>query len=305
MKSNSSDFYKASMMLLIIFLLPSKLLSQEIEPRAYANLPVGSNFGVLNYSFTSGNIISDPVSPVKSLEIDANNLTAGYVRTFDLFGKLSRIQILQTFTFLSGTAKLAGKDTSGSRTGFADTRIRFGINLLGSPALSPKEFVSYKDGTTFGASLVVTIPTGQYFEERLINLGTNRWGIKPEIGISQRFSNFYGELYSGIWFFTKNNEYLTDKTLSVEPVFNFQGQVNYIFKKNIWLGFNTAFSTGGETKVDGVSSDTQQDNWRFGGVFAMPLSRNFAMKIQYHTGAVVRRGSDFDFYGLTLQYFWI
>ncbi|MBK6876903.1 MAG: hypothetical protein IPG99_10770 [Ignavibacteria bacterium] len=28
-------------------------------------------------------------------------------------------------------------------------------------------------------------------------------------------------------------------------------------------------------------------------------------KLQYHTDAVVKRGSDFDFYGISLQYFWI
>jgi hypothetical protein len=291
-----------------LFVLTVSVISfaQEIEPRAYSNLPVNANFAGLNYNFTTGNIISDPSAPIKELEVNTNNIVAAYVRTFSVFGRLSRIQLLQPFSFLAGTAKLRGKDTSGTRTGLADLRVRFGINLFGSPALGFEEFRKFKDGTIFGASLVVSVPVGQYYPERLINLGTNRWGFKPEIGLSHRFRNFYGEIYTGIWFYTSNNEYLKTNKLTVEPLFNIQAQINYVFNNNImWAGLNAAYSNGGDAKLNGVSTNTKQDNWRFGGVFSSALSKHLSVKLQYHTGAVIRRGSDFDFYGISFQYFWM
>lgn len=286
------------------FHFSSQAFSQEIDPRAYSNLPVNSNFGVLNYTFTTGNIVSDPAAPIKELELDANSVALGYVRTFGIGGNLARIQIVAPYTFLAGTAKLQGRDTSGTRSGLSDARIRFGYNFIGSPALSLKDFPKFRDETIVGASLVVSVPIGQYYSERLINLGTNRWGFKPEIGFSKRFGELYGEIYTGVWFFTDNNEYIVNKTLETSPLFNIQMQINYIFPNKMWAGVDAGYSNGGNTKVNGVSNDAKQDNWRLGGVFSTPLSRSLAAKIQFHTGAAVRRGSDFDFYSLGLTYFW-
>jgi hypothetical protein len=166
------------------------------------------------------------------------------------------------------------------------------------------EYVKRREGTVVGASLVISAPTGQYFEDKLINLGTNRWGFKPEIGISQRFRDFYGEIYAGVWFFTANNEYVKTNKLETDPLFNIQGQINYVFKNIAWAGINAAYSNGGNTGINGVSNNTKQDNWRMGAVVSSALSENLAVKLQYHTGAVIRRGSDFDFYGISFQYFW-
>lgn len=297
---------RASVCLLYCILISnSDSFTQEIEPRAYSNLPVNSNFAVLNYNFTNGNIISDPAAPIKELELSANNIILGYVRTFSLFGNLARIQVTVPYTFLSGTARLAGKDTAGSRAGMSDSRIRFGYNFIGSPALSFEDFIKRKESTILGASFVISLPTGQYFEERLINLGTNRWGFKPEIGISRKFGRFYAEIYTGVWFYTSNNEYLVNKEFSTDPLFTVQSHLNYLFPNTMWLGLSAGFASGGEGSVNGVSTDTKQDNWRIGGVFSTPLSRHLSLKLQYHTGAVVRRGSDFDLYSATLQYFWL
>lgn len=292
-------------LLYCILIYNSDSFTQEIEPRAYSNLPVNSNFAVLNYNFTNGNIISDPAAPIKELELSANNIILGYVRTFSLFGNLARIQVTVPYTFLSGTARLAGKDTAGSRAGMSDSRIRFGYNFIGSPALSFEDFIKRKESTILGASFVISLPTGQYFEERLINLGTNRWGFKPEIGISRKFGRFYAEIYTGVWFYTSNNEYLVNKEFSTDPLFTVQSHLNYLFPNTMWLGLSAGFASGGEGSVNGVSTDTKQDNWRIGGVFSTPLSRHLSLKLQYHTGAVVRRGSDFDLYSATLQYFWL
>jgi len=297
-------FCIASLLILLLH-TSTKSFAQEIEPRAYSNLPTGSNFIVLNYNYTTGNIISDATSPIKDLDVNSNTIVSAYMRTFPLFGKLARVQVSLPFSFLSGSAKLAGRDTSATRTGLADMRVRFGINLFGSPALDIQNYLKHKDGTIFGASFVVQVPIGQYYEEKLINLGTNRWGFKPEIGLSHRIENFYGELYTGVWFFTSNNEFLKTNTQSTDPLFNIQGQVNYVFNNAMWAGVNVAYSNGGDVKVNDVSTNAEQDNWRFGGVFSTALSKNIAVKLQYHTGAVVRRGSDFDFYSLSLQYFWL
>lgn len=288
----------------VIFVLFDDSIAQELEPRAYSNLPVNANFAGLNYTFTTGNIITDPTSPLKNLEVNTNNIISGYTRSFSLFGRLGRIQVLLPYTFLSGTAKFNGVDTSGTRSGLSDARFRIGINILGSPAMTLKEFVKYKEEFVFGASIVVSVPTGQYFPEKLINLGTNRWGIKPELGISRKFDHLYVELFTGFWFFTSNNEYFGSKKLKIGPIFAVQTHLNYVFDNKMWVGINGAYSYGGQAEIDGVKSGEKQDNYRIGLTYSTPLSSHFSVKLQYHTGAIVTGGSDFDFYGTTLQYSW-
>ena len=189
--------------LIVVYLISAKnLLAQEMEPRNYASVPVGLNIGVMSYSYSDGNIVADATSPIESLELTTHSINLGYLRTFGLFGKLARVQYSIPYIFMGGTAKINGKDTSGTRSGLADSRLKFGINIFGSPALAPKDFQRFNEETVFGASVVLSIPTGQYYDDKMINIGSHRWGIKPELGVSVKRGPFYLEFYSGVWFFT-------------------------------------------------------------------------------------------------------
>ena len=61
-----------------------------------------------------------------------------------------------------------------------------------------QEFASYEQDTTLGLSLVVVSPGGQYDASRLVNLGSNRWAFKPELGLSKRIGRWYIDLYGGV-----------------------------------------------------------------------------------------------------------
>jgi len=79
------------------------------------------------------------------------------------------------------TALLAGEEAGLSRTGLADPRIRFNVNFLGAPALDAGEFAHYRQKTIAGATLEVTAPLGEYDETKRVNLGANRWTLRPEV----------------------------------------------------------------------------------------------------------------------------
>src|SRR3954454_12609180 len=97
--------------------------AQDLEPRAYANIPKGTNVIALVYAHSSGDVLTDPSLPIKDFKIKANSIGAGYVHTFALAKRLARIQVVAPFSLLSGKAKFNGMDTSGVRNGFGDARI--------------------------------------------------------------------------------------------------------------------------------------------------------------------------------------
>ena len=86
--------------------------------------------------------------------------------------------------------------------------MRLMINLIGAPALSPKEFAAYKPRTVVGASVIVIAPTGQYDPRRLVTLSSNRWAFKPEVGVSKPVGRWTVEVAGGAWLFTANNNFL-------------------------------------------------------------------------------------------------
>ena len=62
--------------------------------------------------------------------------------------------------------------------------------LLGAPALTAAEFKDYRQDLILGASLRIIAPLGQYDGDKLVNIGTNRWSFKPEIGCSKAFGRW-------------------------------------------------------------------------------------------------------------------
>jgi hypothetical protein len=289
----------------ILIFLAGSLCAQEMEPRAYSNAPVGMNFLAASYGWSQGNIVTDATLPIEDFHVTAHTIALGYVRTLGLFGKEAKIQALAPFAWLAGNVKLAGRDTSGTRTGLTDARLKFTVNLFGGPALAPGEFRGYQQKTIIGASLVISIPIGQYDASKRVNLGANRWGVKPELGISHRFGKWYAELYSGIWLISDNNQFLETSTLSQEPIIGTQGHVSYVFRPGLWLAVNGVYVDGGETSVNGVARHDFQRNWRFGATCSLPLSRQHSLKFVFNTGVATRVGGDFDSFTVVYQHSWL
>jgi hypothetical protein len=293
---------KTSLLVLFFLFICNWSIAQDLEPRAYANIPKGVNIIVATYGYMKGDVVTEPALPIEDFIISSNNLGVGYMRSFGLGGKLARIQVAIPYTFMDGEAKVGGQRITGNRTGFGDMRLRIGVNLLGSPALGVKEFSQYQQKTIFGASLVVSVPTGIYYPDKRINIGTNRWGFKPEVGISKRFEHVYAELYSGVWFYTNNDKFLGDGDLKQDPVLSFQGHASYFFKNQMWVAVNLNWFSGGRTFVDEAPAGSIINSSRIGGTFSMPLTKMQSIKLQFNTGIFKNIGLNYDSVTLGYQY---
>jgi hypothetical protein len=303
MKSFSFLFkIRKVLFLILISLFYVPVFSQDLEPRVYANVPKGINILAVGYGFNQGNVLSDPSLPIKDFTINTQSLAVNYIHSFSLSNKLARVQVSLPMADMHGRLVMNGEEVTGSRTGFADMRIRFGVNLTGSPALDRKNFRQYQQKAIFGVSLVTSVPTGRYYSDKQINIGSNRWAFKPEIGISKRFEHVYAEAYLGTWFYTNNSDYMTNKVLKQKPTVSLQAHASYYFKNQMWLGFNTNWYKVGATTIDGVLSGNTLDDWRIGGTFSVPISKTQSLRLQYHTGLLANLGLNYDSITLAYQY---
>ena len=121
-----------------------------------------------------------------------------------------------------------------------------------------------------GVSLLVQAPTGSMTSRLLLNIGTNRWAIKPEVGYSERHGKWLTDVYGSVWFFTKNPEFFSHnrfvpgtQSKTQEPIEVVEGHLSYDFKPRLWVSLDGNFWYGGRSSINGVENRaTLQKNSR-------------------------------------------
>jgi len=278
--------------------------AQDLEPRLYANAPIGLNFAIVGYGYTEGGVVVDPSIPLDNAKIEVHGAVLAYAHSFAAWGRSAKFDAIASYASLSGEADFAGQRQTRDVSGWADPRLRFSINLYGAPAMSLREIGAYRQDLIVGASLTVSPPLGQYDEERLINIGTHRWVIKPEFGLSKAVGPWVLELIGAAQLYEDNDEFLTDQTREQEPVYSVQGGGIRVFSSGAWLALFATYYTGGRTTVDGVRGRDLKENSRVGVTYTIPVNRSNSLKLYANTGVSTRTGSDFDSVGLAWQYRW-
>ncbi|MGE5894705.1 MAG: transporter [bacterium] len=276
----------------------------EIEPRAYVNTPVGINFLLAGYSYSEGGLSTAASSPLKDANLTIHTGILAYARALDVWGKSGKFDVILPYSYLSGSAMVEGQVQERDVSGLNDPRFRFSVNFYGAPALSLKEFADYQQDLVIGASIQVSAPLGRYDRDRLVNLGNNRWSVKPDIGVSKAWGAFTLELSTGVTFFSKNDDYFGGKTLEEDPVYSVQAHASYSFGGGVWAAVSGTYDYGGRTTVDGVRSDDNQSNFREGATLALPVDRNNSIKLFASNGVHTASGMDFDLVGIIWQYRW-
>lgn len=281
----------------------------DFEPRRWAHLPMGTNFAGVGYAYTEADILFDPASRLENVEMKLHTVAGKYIRTFELFDKSARIDIRQDYQKGDWTGLVDGVPTSTSRNGLSDTLARFAINLHGAPPLSGKEFGAYRSKvgveTIVGMGLVMHFPTGDYKKDKLINLGKNRFTIRPQLGVSHIRGKWTTELTADTVFFTKNDEFFNGNTLEQDTLFIIRGNLIHTFRPGFWVSAGIGYDYGGENSVNGIDSDNtmQEIGWAFS--LSYPINRRAGISVKYiGTRTQESTGLDTDTLAATVSFAW-
>jgi Putative MetA-pathway of phenol degradation len=266
--------------------------------------PVDLNIVSVPYVYQTGSVITDPSLPVQNVDAKVNVVTAFYERTFAFLGREAGAAIVLPYVWAKATGEVFEETRSITRSGQGDMGLRLASNILGGPALTKEEFARSPQKTTLGASLVVSMPTGQYDGTKLVNIGTHRWAFKPELGFSQPAGPWRFDFYAGAWFFTPNDDFFGGNRRTQDSMVALQGHVIYTFPPGLWLALDGTWYSGGQTTVNGELKADRQDNARIGATIAVPIGRAQSLKAAWSRGATVRFGQNFTTVGVTYQYLW-
>jgi len=283
--------------------------AQQMEPRSYSNAPIGLNFVIAAYQYSWGDVLVDPSLPITNANAKVNSVALGYSRFLDFWGESGTIAVVLPYARLSANGDVEGQSQSVDRSGFGDVAMRLAINLYGAPALSAQEFRDYHQDTIVGVSLLVTAPTGQYYPTKLVNIGTNRWSFKPEVGVSKALGSWILEGAFGVTFYTDNDEFAGsnfqgNSVRSQDPLYALQAHATYNFNPRLWGALDWTYYAGGRTSVNGTPNQDFQSNARWGATLAQSLDAHNSIKLYLNAGVYARTGTDFTTVGVAWQYRW-
>ena len=192
----------------------------------------------MGYGHSAGGATTDASVPLEDADLSIDTTVLAYVRSLDLWGRSAKIDVIAPYSWLDGSARVDGVPRQRKVDGFDDPSLRLAVNLLGAPALTLREFAAYEQDFVVGASLKVTAPLGQYDADQVVNLGTHRWSIKPEIGMSKRWGNWSLDLAGAVALYTDNNDYFNGRTVEQEPLYSLQTHLIRTFGRGSWIALD-------------------------------------------------------------------
>ena len=275
-----------------------------MEARAYSRSPVGLNLVLFTYSYQTGDVLFDPALPLTDVSVNINGAVVGYGRTFNLAGRQATASAALPYAWGTVRGTVFEQQQEVTRSGLGDLRFRIAANIIGSPSLTPAEFATHKPTTVVGASLSFVAPTGQYDPRRLVNLGSNRWAFKPELGLSHPIGDWTLELIGGVWLFTDNDNFFGGSLREQKPLASFQGHVVYTIRPRMWVSADGTYYTGGRTVLNGQLNADLQNNSRAGATFSYPVSQNHSIKVVWAKGVFARVGGSLNTFAVGYQYTW-
>jgi hypothetical protein len=285
----------------LLGLLAVPAVAQELSPRAYWPTPKGTQLLFFGYAYSWGDVVTDPSLPVAGVDSRISTGVIGYARTLSLWGRTSNFLVEVPYTWGSTDGSYLGLPATRDLSGLGDISLTLSANLLGAPSMTPAEFQELRRNPhpIFAASLKLLVPTGDYDEDKLINVGTNRWAAKAELGYAHPFSSrWLLEFELGAWYIWDNDEFL-GTTREQEPIFAFETHLVRRIKPGFWVSLDFNHYGGGRTTVGGELRADLQRNTRFGASFAYPFAKRHIIKAGYSTGIATEAGGDYDMILLT------
>jgi hypothetical protein len=260
-------------------------VAQDLEPRRWSHLPIGINFAAIGYAHTEADIGLNPTLQIEDAELELDTWAAKYIKTFEVLGKSARMDFAQVYNEGLWTGSLRGEQATVKRSGFSDSLLRASINLIGAPPLKGSEYAAYRAETDVetivGLGLGVQLPTGEYMDDKLINLGTNRYTFRPQVGVLHNRGKWSSELTGSVWIYTDNNNFFNGNKLEQDPLYFFQSHLIYTFRPGFWLGVSAGYYFGGESTVNGVESDDRKENLSWALSLGYPIGRKSSVKFAY------------------------
>jgi Putative MetA-pathway of phenol degradation len=291
--------------ILAVSYIPDEACAQFTAPRAYDNIPVGTNQLELSYAYVHADASIDTSLIITGANFNLDQGTIDYTRYFGLLDRLMWVEATVPVAGLSGS--VTGTNIQGSTTGAGDSSYQLAMLVKGGPALTVAQFESRKPTTSLGVSFAITAPTGSYHSDKILNLGSHRWSFKPEIALTHPFGpeqKWEFDAYANISFYTDNTSYRGRGILRQQPLPGVEGHISYSFNDSVWASLDTRYSFRGTTFLNGVSQNNAQQNFILGSEMNISLNPRNSLVFEFAKALVHENGPALVGFSVKYDFTW-
>lgn len=207
---------------------------------------------------------------------------------------------------------------SRGNIGLADSQVELRVGILGAPAVDIPEYVQYyfseeNPSVVMKGLLTVTLPTGDYRTDQIVNIGSNRFafraGLPTTINLGPNWApgnRTLIEIIPSVDVFTNNNSpsfssfNFRPSVTSQAPIFRLESQLSTDLGPRYFAALGAYYNAGGATSSDRVSNNNAQSWLGVGGTLGGSLWEGGLLTVGYG-GVVVRndtspKGTLFNLY---------
>lgn len=278
-------------------------MAQEVTPRLFWPTPKDTKVLVVGYSYLSGDLLFDASIPIEAADSTINTGILAYTQTIDLWGRTSNF--LVNVPYSNGSAQGLVDGVPGERdfSAFGDISMTLNVNLRGAPSMNMEEFLAFRAAPKplIGASIKVIAPTGEYYSDRLVNVGANRWTTRLKLGaVYPLKEKLLLEVSASTWFFGDDPDFVTGKK-EQEPIYSAEANLIKRIRPGLWASLDATYYYGGRQTIGGNQLRNSQSNLKLGGTVVVPFLQRHAVKVGYAHGVITRYGNDFNQFLLSYQ----
>jgi hypothetical protein len=225
------------------------------------------------------------------LDLDIDLLVAQYTRTAEIADRYVAFTVVQPQGRLSSKIAFPNAPNLESETnskGLGDTQLLISAGLYGLPPLTLATYRDYDPKLAVGGLARITLPTGEYDEDKSANLGANRYSLQLGSPITFGFGeNLLDprlttlDLLPSITIYSDNDDPFRGAKSSQKTLFKFESHVTHNFNPAFWASIDSVYSYGGATKTDGQSDDNRQRSFNMGATLGFQFSAEFGLKLTY------------------------
>ncbi|MBW1749095.1 MAG: transporter [Deltaproteobacteria bacterium] len=310
--------------LVIILLLGGQALAVDDGPRAYWKAREGTN-GIsvqyLNLDLQTSD--SEQFAPGSYIyansDIEASIFLVNYVRYMTLFNRPSSLSLalaggeidvdvdanIVASQFLP-PGILPSSSFTQSSSGFADPSTQLVVNLYGTPPLKANfDLIDYEPTWNFDVAVMLGVPIGEYDDDKLVNLGLNRWFGRIAFPVTYNFGVFTPgymmslELIPSVWFFADNDDFMGQE-LKNDPMWQIEAHLTKDFTPSFFGSLDLLYRGGSQAKIDGVEVGDELDIGDLGLTLGYQVTDNLAIRTSFSSNLF--GDSDVDNSMLRLQF---
>jgi len=302
--------------------------AQDDGPRAYWKGRAGTNvvsFQYLNMHLQASDALQfDPSHYIyPSADAEADIFILSWARHLTFFDRPSSLSVnvvggsvdVQFDTLLTPPEFLPpgvipGSSFSQSASGYADPSVQLDVNLLGTPPLKAGfDLINYEPTWTLDVAVMLGVPLGDYDDNKVVNLGLNRFYGRIAFPFKYHFGVFSPgymsslEIVPSVWLFAENDDFVGQK-LKNDPLWQLEAHWTHDFTRHFFGSIDLLYRKGFQSEFNGVDVGSDLEIGDIGATLNFQVTDNLTVRTSFSSNVFGDNDIDNSMVRIQFVYMW-